>query len=296
MIELEGSAILGQHSGDPMIKSLSDPAKERWFKELDAGIYDVITARSSDRLTLTAYLRIGMRDTAAGGRWVVILHGMTDSSAGVACLAEEYHARGWNVLIPDLRAHGASEGTVRTMGVREADDIGLWVSELENRYGAKKVYVHGFSMSGSAVLLYASRKKKVSPAVRGVISDSAYGSYEDVLLMQVKRVVRFSFVAWLLVKGSGIACALCSGITYRKMAPNAYIRKAQVPILFFHGQKDSLVPVAMVRKLFAMAAKMDDEVVVIPDAPHTGAYYYARDLYMRKIETFAERREENDPK
>lgn len=292
----ESDSLVQAHTRDPVIMEPLNAAKERWNANRERHLFAELAIRSADGLSLTAYYweaSIPASITAvapAVGKTVLIVHGISDSAAGMAYLAEEYHARGWSVLSIDQRSHGESGGTKRTMGVRESSDLGLWVGLLVSRFKASAIWLHGVSMGAAAVLLYGGRTKNVLPQVRGIIADSSYPSYEETFYRLLLLAVGSRFLAWSIVRGASFASLVLSGVPFSSMNPRKAIRTLSVPLLLFHGREDVLIPVDQVGTMLDDAVKREGgTVVVIPDAPHIGAYFYAPSLYMDKIEEFSRR-------
>ena len=286
--DAEKKSVLYAHTKDPRIMDPINAAKERWFKNRDAGMFDSLSVVSREGLNLAGYYWPVAARAEAERRWVILVHGMMDSAAGMGYLAEEYHAAGWNVLSVDLRAHGESEGKRRTMGVREGEDLALWVSALIRRYGADSVYLHGVSMGGAAVLLFAVRSD-IPAAVKGFISDSGYACHDAVFTRLLKLATGSRFVAASLTIGASVASFCLTGIGFWRMAPEKYLSAIARPVLLFHGQDDALVPIGLVRKMHGLPMKPGSESVVIPDAAHIGPYFCAKALYLQKIEDFYRR-------
>ncbi len=278
------------HTKEPRIMEPIEQGKERWGKRRAEGSFDVLSLRSRDGLLLSGYYwAADLAEPFSGVNTVLLAHGMMDSAAGLGYLAEEYHALGWNVLSVDLRSHGDSEGTKRTMGVREGEDIGLWISLLETQYKAERIFLHGISMGAAAVLLFAGQSREVSPAIRGIIADSVFAKHMDVFTRLVELAVGNRFVATSVAFGASLASFFFTGVAFGKMSPARAVARIPQPILFIHGQKDTLVPIGMMREMFSSLLKPGSETVVIPEAPHIGPYFFARSLYMQKIVEFSRR-------
>lgn len=281
MTEAERRSALVAHTNDRIMMDPLNEAKARWADNRLKRVFDELTIRSFDGLRLAGYYWKAKK--TAGENTVILVHGMMDSSAGMGYLAERYHDLGWNVLSIDQRAHGESEGTKRTMGVNEAKDISAWVEELIVLYSARRIFVHGVSMGAAAALFYAGQKKGVASAVQGIIADSSYASYSDIFGKLLHQAVKSRFLVWSIVVGASLGCFFSTGILFRAIRPDTALQKISVPLLLFHGQQDVLVPVSSIRQMFAEAVKLGAETVVVPGAPHIGAYFYSSDLYMRKI-------------
>jgi hypothetical protein len=62
----------------------------------------------------------------------------------------------------------------------------------------------------------------------------------------------------------------------------------QVPVLFFHGDNDKIVPIRLGRALYE-AAPSPKEFVVIPGAGHNDTFYVAGKGYFDKLESFLDK-------
>ena len=65
------------------------------------------TIESQDGLVLQGYFIPASQPTH---RYVILSHGYRNSATSMAGYAQVYHNAGWNVLVPDHRAHGYSQG------------------------------------------------------------------------------------------------------------------------------------------------------------------------------------------
>lgn len=301
VLEAEKRTVAYSHTKDPLLMGPVTEGRERWEKNRMEGLFDELTVISKDGLKLYGYYWPDDRSPGAGDaqygekvlpvqeRTVFLLHGLMDSASGMNYLAEMYHKYGWNVCMIDQRAHGESEGKYRTMGVREAGDLSCWVNFIAERYGSRNIYIHGVSMGGATTLLYGANRKFRNDAVRGLISDSSYSDYGDSLVRVLESMVRYRIVARSIIFGANLVSIFHTGVRFGRMNPEKVTHTIPIPILLFHGQKDVLIPVGMARKLFSRAVKPSDEMIVVPQAPHIGCFFYARDLYMQKILDFVRR-------
>ena len=160
--EREARSPLYAHTRDPRVMEPIVAGRERWAALRATGQIEDITSLSRDGLSLAGYYWPSSMEGGGDAPTALLAHGMMDSAAGMCYLAVEYHAMGWNVLVVDHRSHGESEGTKRTMGVREGEDIGAWVSWLLVRDPVASVYLHGISMGAAAVLAGAASMRRGS--------------------------------------------------------------------------------------------------------------------------------------
>lgn len=83
---------------------------------------DEVSILSSDNLELRASFY-----SNESHDYVILIHGYMGSRKDMISLASIYHSWGYNILSPDNRAHGESEGTWIGMGWLDKDDIRLWI-------------------------------------------------------------------------------------------------------------------------------------------------------------------------
>ena len=120
-------------------------ACDRWLKE--SGCRDVFVT-ASDGIRLHA---LWVNATDAKGT-AILFHGYRSTPlVDFSMILEFYHSAGYNLLIPDQRAHGESEGRFITFGVKESDDVLHWVEFHNRTFGAIPVVLCGLSMGASTV-------------------------------------------------------------------------------------------------------------------------------------------------
>ena len=94
------------------------------------------TLISFDKLTLRAKR---FSPTENSDRWAILVHGYGRDGRFAYDYAEEYLKRGWNVLVPDLRAAGTSDGKFITMGALESLDVFYWAQKIFSAYPDAKI-------------------------------------------------------------------------------------------------------------------------------------------------------------
>ena len=122
-----------------------------WLKNHNA--QDVFTT-SNDGLKLHAYW---VPAEKAKGT-VLFAHGYRSTYLVDFGLAMEYyHNRGLNLLIPDQRTHGQSEGRFITFGVKESEDMRQWVKYHNAHLCRCPIMLSGMSMGASTMLFLADQ-------------------------------------------------------------------------------------------------------------------------------------------
>jgi pimeloyl-ACP methyl ester carboxylesterase len=112
----------------------------------------------------------------ASARTAVLVHGYADAKVGALAWAPLFRALGYNLLLPDLRAHGESFGRWTTAGVREADDLAIVLDEVKRRLPRQtgEVVLFGASLGAAAVVRLAGLRDDIG----SVVLDSPVPSLE----------------------------------------------------------------------------------------------------------------------
>ncbi len=122
----------------------------------------------------TWVLRAESLDGPASRGAVVFLHGLWESKAQIFDLARHAVKRGFDAVLPDMRAHGLSGGTRITFGAVEKHDVRTIVDRLSaRRLIAGPIYVAGFSLGGGIAVQYAALDARCRGAVvLGPVADA----------------------------------------------------------------------------------------------------------------------------
>ena len=132
--------------------SITSPPREAkpaiWFKPESAAAAEVYTDDGL-RLSALVYKRSGQ----AASKWAVLVHGYSTGKEYMQEYARVYYENGYNVLMPDLRAHGDSQGNFVGMGWLDRMDILRWVEFIVSEDPAAEIVLHGISMGASAVMM-----------------------------------------------------------------------------------------------------------------------------------------------
>ena len=121
-----------------------------WYQEQKPEPMDLL---SFDGLRLHA--RYLPAEGPSKGR-VLLFHGYRSLVLeDLAGLIPFYHSLGYDLLIPDQRAHGDSEGQFIGFGVLERKDCISWLRYLDSRFGPAPTFLAGVSMGATTVLMAA---------------------------------------------------------------------------------------------------------------------------------------------
>ena len=212
-------------------------------------------------------------------RWAILVHGYGRDGSFAYDYAEEYLKRGWNVLVPDLRAAGLSQGEFITMGALESKDILFWIDKLPVD---AKIILHGVSMGAATVLLTAAQNPK---SLCAVVEDCGYTSAYEMFTAQLDKI--FGLPEYPIMPCANLVCKIKTTIKISDAAPIDNIDKISVPILFIHGDDDNLVPFEMMSRLYDKTTAKKEKFVV-KDAGHADSKTMSPQIYFNKVFTFLE--------
>ena len=101
-------------------------------------------------------------------------------------VGQMYLDQGYNILAPDSRGYGTSEGSV-AMGYVESLDVWDWLTYLNSTYGDKcqQVIIHGVSLGGATTVfasgLEVNGKTLKDQKVIGLVEDCGYTSLTGII-------------------------------------------------------------------------------------------------------------------
>ena len=216
----------------------------------------------------------------ATNRWAILIHGYGRDGTFAYDYAEEYLKRGWNVLIPDLRAAGTSEGKFITMGAFESYDVLLWSKKISDAHPDAKIILHGVSMGAATALMTAALEPQ---NIVAVVEDCGYTSAYEMFAAQLDKI--FGLPEFPFMFCADWVCRRKTGVKISDAAPIKIVDKIKVPVLFIHGDADKLVPFEMMTKLFD-ACTAPKEKFVVEGAGHADAKRKNPDAYFAKVFAF----------
>ena len=163
---------------------------------------------------------------------VVVLHGMGDSKASYLGAGEKIANLGFDAVLVDLRAHGASGGKYTTYGAVEKTDVKAVMDELlkQNAVHAP-IYAFGVQLGGATAIQYAA----IDPRVKGV---AAVDSFRDAPSQMKHDLVLATLPVVMSEKDINENIAKAGEIAHFKpesASPLEAVKTIHAPILLVHG-------------------------------------------------------------
>lgn len=246
-----------------------------FYDELEKKDYTIV---SYDGYVLPVQLLVNPRPT---DRYILISHGYTDNHYGMLKYTGMYLELGFNVILYDLRGHGENVKTFCTYTVRERKDLDLLISDCRKRYPDMSVFgIHGESL-GSATSIAVLEYK---PDIDFVVADCGFAEIMNVMKGGLKDM---HLPEWMIYPAQ-LCTRLIYGYTYTRMRPIDSLKDNDIPILFFHGEKDTFIR-PFNSELMKKETKGYSELHIIPEATHAASVLTAPEDYRRYTEQFLER-------
>lgn len=217
------------------------------------------------------------------GKTVLAIHGHRCSGrVEYGMFAPFYHALGFNVLLPDNRAHGESGGRYIGFGWLDKDDCLAWAAEAARRIPDCRVLLHGISM-GAATVLMAAGQDGCPPCVEAVVADCGYSSAWEQFALQVKNMLHLPPFPVLYL--ASLANRLLAGYWFRQADTAAWAARVRAPVQLVHGTADTYVPTAMAHKLYD-ACTGEKYLWLAEGAPHAASWTAQTEGYQDTLRAF----------
>jgi len=193
-------------------------------------------------------------------RSLLFLHGNAGNASHRLPNAADLTTLGVSVLLLDYRGYGLSEGRPSEAGVYADARAGLEHLRASRGFPLERIVVFGRSVGGGVAVDLAAD----SP-LAGLILESTFTSIADVAR-----------------KATGIPLGALIG---RRFPSEAKIHRVRCPILFFHGDRDRIVPFELGRRLFE-AAPEPKAFETIAGAGHNDTTLVGGPPYFQRIGRF----------
>ncbi|HLX57509.1 MAG TPA: alpha/beta hydrolase [Ktedonobacteraceae bacterium] len=227
-------------------------------------------------------------------RTIIVVHGSranrADQAAGLLDLSGAFARQGFAVLAFDMRGSGESPSAPLSLGYFEQRDVLGAIDFLRTgplpypALGRPRI-IGGWGVSmGAATLLLAASQE---PAIRAVVSDSAYA---DILPILEREVPRGGHLPPLFTPGALLAAQALYGIDYYDVRPVDVVAGiAPRPIFFIHGAADTYVPpsnLALLASAARTASGASVQTWLVPGANHAQAYHTQTQEYVARVMAF----------
>ncbi len=245
-----------------------------WLKKQK---FEVLTIINEDNLKLKARLF-----SCDKPQTVILCHGYASDWREMANYIKMFFSLGYNVLVPDNRAHGQSEGALLTMGVLESRDVVLWTKLMKEKQSNYSLGLFGLSMGASTVMFALGEEDlpKISFAICDCGYKNVYEQFKHVGKKRIKKLTKFVLNAFIKYVDRAYEINLKTADVTRKI--NTY----KGPILLIHGGQDGFVPVENAYDIFEKLKSKTKELFIVENAKHAQNLNDNPKRYQQKIRNF----------
>jgi hypothetical protein len=237
--------------------------------------YETIHLTTSNGLELEGW----WMPTPSSKGTVILFHGYGGSKDGPIPEAEYFQKLGYNTLLMDFRAHGNSEGSVCTVGYKEAEDVMLAYNFVQQK-GEKHIFLWGVSM-GAAAILRAVPVYHLHP--EKVILECSFATLTDAVKGRMRAVgLPGTPFAELLTFWGGIENGFW-GFDYN---PDDYAKNITMPALVCWGVHDTRVTRQETRDIYKKLVTKKKQLVVFEDSGHQSFCRKEGDKWKQHIREF----------
>jgi pimeloyl-ACP methyl ester carboxylesterase len=250
--------------------------------KLEAFPHEDVTITTDDGLKLLGNFFINEKPTE---NTVICMHGYTSNwDYEFSSIAQFYLKEGYNVLLPELRAHGRSEGRYIGFAALDRFDGLKWLKVVTDRFPNGKIFLTGVSMGGATVLQMSDLD--LPKNVRGIIADCPFTTVGEEMSFQMKRL--FHIPRFPILNMGEFFCKTIAGYDFHTADSRKSVKNAKVPILFIHGGNDVFIPLFMSEQCLE-ACSTDKKLVVVDKASHGASYYTDQELYESSVREFLQK-------
>ena len=257
-------------------KSSEDGKVKEWLGTVTR---EKLTLEADDKSILVARKIVADEENS---KWVVILHGYNGSMEDIYDIAMHYVEKGYNVLMPDLRAHGESEGSFFGMGWLDRMDVINWIDVILKDNPSAEVVIHGIDIGADAALMLTGEPVKSS--VKAIVAEGAYTNAWEVVKQEYKTRHE-KWPVFPLLHMINPVMKVWAGYSLKEADAVKQVKNSNIPILLIRGENDTYATEEMTNQLDKAIAS-EHEVFTVPTGTHEDCRYAEPDNYYKKTFDF----------
>ncbi|GEO79344.1 alpha/beta hydrolase [Companilactobacillus mindensis] len=234
---------------------------------------------TKDHLKLKARYIAATHKTA---KTVVVVHGYGSASKYMGSYIRMFHDAGYNVLAPDNRSFGRSQGNYAGYGWKDRTDMKNWINMINRRNGKdSQIGLFGVSM-GAATVMYTLGEKLQN--VKFAVADCGYSTISGELDYQLKEM--FHLPSFPIVPTASLYADVLAGYNFYQASTKDTLKRSKVPIYIIHGSKDDFVPTKNAYQNYDYA-QGPKKLWIVKGAGHAQSYSVAKQKYIDNVTNYA---------
>src|SRR6478752_6086717 len=188
--------------------------------------------------------------------------------------------KGFNVILYSYRGMPGSDRAPITFGIKEVLELQAVIAFARKRIPNARIGLLGYSMGAVVSLLGAAGE----PGVEALVLDSPFSDLRILLAENVRHASKLPGAPFVWL--AGLMLRLRNGSRLSECSPQAVLSSLEPrPLFFIHGGADDITSVNHSRRLYD-AYRGPREIWIVQGAPHTGAYFADRPLYVERVAGF----------
>jgi uncharacterized protein len=188
--------------------------------------------------------------------------------------------KGFNVILYSYRGMPGSDRAPVTFGIKEVLELQAVIAFARARIAHARIGLLGYSMGAVVSLLGAAGE----PGIEALVLDSPFSDLQRLLVENVRRATRLPGTPFVWLAGQMLR--LRTGCRLAESRPLAVLSSLEPrPLFFIHGGADAITSVNHSRLLYDMY-RGPREIWIVQGAPHAGAYFADRSLYVERVAGF----------
>jgi dipeptidyl aminopeptidase/acylaminoacyl peptidase len=212
---------------------------------------------------------------------VIVSGGHKGQRQGSLGISAALWRKGFNVILYSYRGMPGSDRAPITFGIKEVLELQAVIAFARKRIANARIGLLGYSMGAVVSLLGAAGE----PGVQALVLDSPFSDLRSLLIENVRHSSKLlpgrPFV-WL----AGVILRVRTGSRMSECSPRDVLSSLEPrPLFFIHGGADDITSVNHSRRLYD-AYRGPREIWIVQGAPHTGAYFADRPLYVERVAGF----------
>ncbi len=239
-------------------------------------IYEEISLQINPNFQLEAWYF-----PANSNHTLLLLHGIHLSKPYLIPFAKAFQNMGVNVLLPDHRAHGDSDGKWITYGKNEIQDIIQTVEWLEKNKPFQKLSMFGISYGS---IIGSQAGLKIKEKFNAFVFQSPYTNLDLIIRWTVtKQLGNWSKI---MIPGVRLWVKLLTGFWLNQVDVIGACSHLDKPTLFIAAEKDEVCPTYETVKCHEASAK-PSEIWIVKDAKHNNIHkVVGEEAYFKRIYDF----------
>ncbi len=255
-------------------KKEQEQRTQEFLKKVPEQIIDI---KSNDGLKLVAsYFELNSH------RFAICIHGYRQNRKDMIGSAERFADKGFNVVMPDLRGCGESEGKYIGMGWLDKDDILCWIKWILQKDNSAEIVVYGGSMGGATTMMTSG--ETLPDAVKVFVEDCGYTDVWSIF--ESELAMRFHLPAFPILTVANKIAKSKAGYDFKQASSINQLKKSEKPMLFIHGEQDDFIPYAMLQKVYDAKKGTNKKMISFPETKHNTSKDVWSDKYWQEVFDF----------